>query len=80
MCKTEVLVYFVYLFYNPCNSFEVVEGLDTDSFVSSLQRFMNRKGRPDEIFSDCGTNFKGTVQELKIEARIFDRQRYHIEL
>ena len=48
---------------------EVVEGLDTDSFVSSLQRFMNRKGRPDEIFSDCGTNFKGTVQELKIEAR-----------
>ena len=48
---------------------EEVEGLDTDSFISSLQRFMNRKGRPDEIFSDCGTNFKGTVHELKIEAR-----------
>ena len=48
---------------------EVVEGLDTDSFISSLQRFMNRRGRPDEIFSDCGTTFKGTVQELKIEVR-----------
>ena len=48
---------------------EVVEGLDTDSFISSLQGFMNRRGRPDEIFSDGGTNFKGTVQELKIEAR-----------
>ena len=48
---------------------DVVDGLDTDSFISSLQRYMNRRGRPDEIFSDCGTNFKGTVQELKIEAR-----------
>ena len=48
---------------------ETVEGLDTDSFISSLQRFMNRRGRPDEIFSDCGTTFKGTVQELKIEVR-----------
>ena len=43
---------------------EAVEGLDTDSFISSLQRFLNRRGRPGEIFSDCGTNFKGTVQEL----------------
>ena len=48
---------------------EVVEGLDTASFISSLQRFMNRRGKPDEIFSDCGTISKGTVQELKIEAR-----------
>ena len=50
---------------------EVVEGLDTESFISSLQRFMNRRGRPDEIFSDSGTNIKGTVQEFKIEARKF---------
>ena len=48
---------------------EVVEGLYTDSFISSLQRFMNARGRPDEIFSDCGSNFKGTAQELKFEAR-----------
>ena len=30
---------------------------------------MNRRGRPNGIFNNCGTNFKGTVQELKIEAR-----------
>ena len=48
---------------------EVVGGVDTDSFFSSLQRFMNRRGRPDEIFSNGGTNFKGTFQQLKIEAR-----------
>ena len=46
---------------------EVVECLDIDSFISNLQRFMNRRGRPDEIFSDCGTNFKGTVQESETE-------------
>ena len=47
----------------------MAEGLETDSLISSLQRFMNRRGRPNEIFSDCGINFKGTVQELEIEAR-----------
>ena len=30
---------------------------------------MNRRGSPDEIFSDCGTNFQVIVQELKIDAR-----------
>ena len=30
---------------------------------------MNRRQRPDELFRDSGTNFKGTVQELKTEAR-----------
>ena len=30
---------------------------------------MNRRGRPEEIFSAFGTNFKGKVKELKIEAR-----------
>ena len=28
---------------------------------------MNRRGSPDEIFSDCGTNFQRIVQELKID-------------
>ena len=48
---------------------EIVEGLNTDSFMSSLQKLMNRRGRPGEIFSDCGTKFKTILQELKIEAR-----------
>ena len=48
---------------------DVVEGFGIDSFISSLKRFMNRRGRADEICSDCGTNFKGTVQELKIEGK-----------
>ena len=30
---------------------------------------MIRRGRSNEIFSDCGSNFKGTVEELIIESR-----------
>ena len=30
---------------------------------------MNRRGRSDEIFGNCGTNFKGIVLELKIKSR-----------
>ena len=48
---------------------EVIEGLDTDSFICSLQRFVNRRGTPEEIYSDCGTNFRGTTSELNIQTR-----------
>ena len=37
---------------------EVVQSMDTDSFVNSLRRFMARRGKPEIIRSDNGTNFK----------------------
>ena len=46
---------------------EVVEGYDTVSFIGSLQRFVNGKEKPGDIYSDCGTNLKGTTSELNIE-------------
>ena len=45
---------------------ESVEGLDTDSFINALVR-LNRRGKPEKIFSDCGTNLKGTASELKLQ-------------
>ena len=30
--------------------------LDTDSFLCYLQRFMNRRGKPEKIYSDNGTH------------------------
>ena len=48
-----------------CVHLEVVEGADTDSFINSLRRFVNRRGSPAEFHSDCGTNFKGATNELK---------------
>ena len=44
---------------------EVVSDLTTEAFLACLQRFTSRRGLPLEIFSDNGTNFVGTSNELK---------------
>ena len=44
---------------------EIVHSLDIGSFLNALQRFICRRGRPVEIRSDNGTNFKGAERELK---------------
>ena len=44
---------------------EVVSDQTTAAFVSALRRFCSRRGRPRDIFSDNGRNFKGAHHELK---------------
>jgi hypothetical protein len=44
---------------------EVINSLDTHSFLNGLRRFMSRRGSPKKIFSDNGTNFVGGQAELK---------------
>lgn len=43
---------------------EVVENLSTEAFLAALQRFVSRRGVPEEIYSDNGTNFMGARSEL----------------
>jgi len=43
---------------------EVVEDLTSQSFIATLRRFMARRGKPKELWSDNGTNFVGTCKEL----------------
>ena len=43
---------------------EVLAGLDTDSFINGLKRFIARRGQPHTIFCDNGTNFVGGRSEL----------------
>ncbi|KHJ85052.1 integrase core domain protein, partial [Oesophagostomum dentatum] len=37
---------------------EVVENMSTGAFLNCLKRFISRRGVPDLMRSDCGTNFK----------------------
>ncbi|XP_055522877.1 uncharacterized protein LOC129717059 [Wyeomyia smithii] len=43
---------------------ELVGDLSTASFMSALRRFIARRGCPQQIFSDNGTNFAGAKNEL----------------
>lgn len=44
---------------------EVANGLDTDSFLNAFYRMASRRGLPEEMLSDNGTNFKSADKELK---------------
>ncbi|UYV74543.1 hypothetical protein LAZ67_12000081 [Cordylochernes scorpioides] len=43
---------------------EVIQGLDTPSFLMASRRFISRRGRPLVIYSDNGTNFAKTNKLL----------------
>lgn len=43
---------------------ELVSDLSTDTYLLALKRFISRRGKPDEIFSDNGRNFVGLMNEF----------------
>ena len=44
---------------------EVISDLSTDSFINALRRFIARRGQPEEIFNDHGTNFLGAERVFR---------------
>ncbi|KAK7938472.1 hypothetical protein WMY93_001798 [Mugilogobius chulae] len=44
---------------------DILSSLDHDSFLMALRRFIARRGKPAELLSDQGTNFKGGERELR---------------
>ena len=44
---------------------EIAASLTTDSAISAVRRLISRRGKPKEIFSDNGTNFRGADAELR---------------
>ena len=47
-----------------CVHLDVVESCETDAFIMALRRFTSRRGCPQNMYSDNGTNFKGATNEL----------------
>ncbi|XP_071962704.1 uncharacterized protein [Antedon mediterranea] len=43
---------------------EILHNMNTDAFIMAFRRFVSRKGVPKELYSDCGTNFRGAEREL----------------
>ena len=45
---------------------EKLNTMDAESFLNGLRRFIARRGIPDKIWSDNGTNFVGGLSELRL--------------
>ncbi|XP_025754388.1 uncharacterized protein LOC106097728 isoform X2 [Oreochromis niloticus] len=46
---------------------EVIESMDTSSFINALRRFFAIRGAVKLLRSDCGTNFVSACKELQID-------------
>lgn len=44
---------------------ELVTSLSSDAFLATFRRFISRRGKPLNVFSDNGTNFTGANSELE---------------
>lgn len=44
---------------------EVVSDLTSQAFIAAFRRFIGRRGKCSDLYSDCGTNFVGADKELR---------------
>ncbi|CAH2004053.1 unnamed protein product [Acanthoscelides obtectus] len=54
---------------------ELVTDLSTESFILSLRRFVSRRGKPRQIWSDNGRNFVGANSELRALGTFLDKNK-----
>ena len=55
---------------------EIVGDMTTESFLAALKRFISRRGKPQKICSDNGTNFVGANNELKELYVLFNSEQH----
>lgn len=78
--KTKVWVVLYTCAVYRCVTLDLVDSLDSESFIRSLQRFVMTHGRPETIYSDNGTNFVGAqnlfnkLDWAKIETKMRAKQ------
>ncbi|XP_055543376.1 uncharacterized protein LOC129728925 [Wyeomyia smithii] len=56
---------------------ELVTDLSTDKFLQALRRFVSRRGRCAEMFSDNGTNFVGARNKLQDFLKLLRNSKHH---
>lgn len=55
---------------------EVVSDMTTDAFLNAFKRFISRRGKPADVFSDNGTNFIGAHRELEELRNLFSQEEH----
>ena len=56
---------------------EIAHSLDTDSFLQAMRRFVSRRGHPEVMRSDNGTNFVAGEKELRNAILGWNQERIH---
>ena len=56
---------------------EVAQTMDTDSFVNSMRRFIARRGTPEVVRSDNGTNFVSGNKEVRQAINEWNNEQIH---
>lgn len=72
-CKKAWIAIFV-CFATRAVHIEAVEDLTSSAFIATLRRFISRRGKPNTIWSDNGTNFVGAHRELAAYLEKIDHQ------
>ena len=54
---------------------EIAHSLDTDSFLQAMRRFVSRRGHPEVMRSDNGTNFVAGEKELRNAILSWNQER-----
>ena len=54
---------------------EVAHSMDSDAFLMALHRFIARRGKPQKVFSDNGTNFVAAYKELADEIKTVNSKK-----
>ena len=56
---------------------EVIQSLDTSSFLHALRRFIARRGKPEVIRSDNGSNFVSGEKEIRSAIENWNQEKIH---
>ena len=59
---------------------EIVNNLTTDVFLAAFRRFISLRAVPSEVYSDNGTNFVGTNNQLRELEALLENEQFRKEV